>query len=122
MNEVLIHNLSRTLKSPVLARCCETFFCRLRGLMFRKRIDFNQGLLLVQKKTGRVNTSIHMMFVFMDLTIIWLDKEWAVVDKKLARSWHLNYTPAQPAKYVLELAPDRYAEFEIGDHLSVEQT
>lgn len=89
--------------------------------MFRKRIDFNQGLLLVQKRSSRVNTSIHMMFVFMDLTIIWLDEKMTVVDQQLARSWHLNYTPARPAKYILELSADRYSEFEIGDRLSVEQ-
>jgi len=38
-----------------------------------------------------------------------------VVDKVLARSWRPAYFSKQAAKYVLEIHPERWTDFEIGD-------
>lgn len=38
-----------------------------------------------------------------------------VVDKVLAKSWRPAYFSNKPAQYVLEIHPERWGEFEIGD-------
>ena len=99
---------------------CESFACRLKGLMFQKSLDYGSGLIMVQKVESRTNAAIHMFFVGMDLGILWLDNAKRVVDMKLAKSWQAMYTPQAPAKYILEIHPDRLPEFHIGDELTFE--
>lgn len=85
--------------------------------MFRSSIAPDEGLVLVQGRDSRLDAAIHMLFVFMDLAIIWINSKNVVVDTVLARAWHLFYLPRQAAKYILEIPPERLAEFNIGDHV-----
>jgi uncharacterized membrane protein (UPF0127 family) len=85
--------------------------------MFRSSLDADQGLLLVERRDSRLDTSIHMLFVFMDLAVIWINSEKVVVDTVLARSWRPAYAPRQPARYILEIHPQRLNEFKIGDRV-----
>ena len=75
---------------------------------------------MVQKMESRANSAIHMFFVKMDLGVIWLDSSQKIVDIQLAKSWQPMYTPQFPAKYILEIHPQRLPEFKIGDQLSFE--
>ena len=101
---------------------CATFACRLRGLTFRRELGSWGGLLLDQGRDSRVETAIHMLGVFMDLAVVWISQGRQVVDLRLARAWRPFYVPRRPARYVLEIAPQRLAEFEIGDRLAFEDT
>lgn len=94
---------------------CASFWCRLRGLTFRRSIPPNWGLLLVQARASRLESSIHMLFVFTDLAVIWLDDDFRVVDRTLARTWRPYYAPAHPARYVLELHPEHITDFTVGE-------
>jgi uncharacterized membrane protein (UPF0127 family) len=96
---------------------CDSFLCRLRGLMFRSSLPQEEGLLLVEGHDSRIDTSIHMLFVFMDLAVIWINSNNSVVDVVLARSWRPVYLPRQAARYILEIHPDRLNEFKIGDQV-----
>jgi uncharacterized membrane protein (UPF0127 family) len=96
---------------------CDTFLTQLRGLMFRSRLSRDEGLVLVGTRDSRLESSIHMFFVSFDLTVLWLDSNMKVVDKVLARSWRPMYFSKQPAKYVVEIHPERWADFEIGDEV-----
>nr|MBN1229884.1 DUF192 domain-containing protein [Anaerolineae bacterium] len=96
---------------------CSSFFCRLRGLMFRRRLRQGEGLLLVEQFESRSATAIHMMFMFFPIAVIWLDREFRVVDRRLAKPWHPVYVPAQPAKYTLETHPDLLDAVQEGDSL-----
>jgi hypothetical protein len=40
-----------------------------------------------------------------------------VVDKILAKPWRPAYFSKQPAKYALEIHPERWGDFEIGDRV-----
>jgi len=91
-------------RSVVRARWCASFACRLRGLMFRRRLTPGEGLLLVERSAGRTQTAIHMAMVFFPLGVIWLDDDRRVVDKRLALPWRA-YAPSTPARYVLEGEP-----------------
>jgi len=110
-----VHNLSRQLGNPARVGYCESFLCRLRGLMFRSRLGEQDGLLLVGNVDSRWNASIHMFFVPFDLAVFWINARWTVVDKVLAKSWHPAYLPGSSARYILEIHPDRWADYEIGD-------
>ena len=70
--------------------------------MFTSSLPDNNGLLLVQGSDSRVNASIHMMFMKIDLAVIWIDSDFEVADVVLARRWKLAYLPKRAARYVLE--------------------
>src|SRR4030065_2993050 len=115
MKYIKIVNQSHPESKPILANYCKSFLCQLRGLMFTKSLPENHGLLLVQNSDSRLNSSIHMMFMWMDLAIIWINSDYLVVDRVLARQWKLIYSPKSAAKYVLETGVSHLAEFNIGD-------
>jgi uncharacterized membrane protein (UPF0127 family) len=115
MKTIQLEDKTRPLANPLNAVYCDSFLCRLRGLMFRSSLASDQGLLLVERGDSRFDTAIHMLFVFMDLAVIWINSEMVVVDTVLARAWRPAYAPRQPAKYILEIHPDRLKEFQVGD-------
>ena len=46
-----------------------------------------------------------MMFMWIDLAVIWINSDFKVVDRVLARRWKLAYFPKCAARYVLETGP-----------------
>ena len=113
--QILIENKNREIKSPPLIKYCDTFLTQLRGFTLHPRLSRDEGLVLVGTRDSRLDSSIHMLFVSFDLAVIWIDSDFQVVDKVLARSWKPAYFSKQPAKYVLEIHPDRWGDYEIGD-------
>ena len=117
MKYLTITNLTNSQVQPVVAHYCASFLCQLRGLMFRRSLPASEGLLLVQSKDSRLDSSIHMMFMWIDLAIVWINNANEVVDVRLARRWRLAYVSQQPARYVLELNVARLDDFKVGDKL-----
>jgi uncharacterized membrane protein (UPF0127 family) len=78
------------------------------------------GLLLRYEKETRFDTAIHMLGVFFDLSIVWIDSNQEVVDVQLARRWRPFYLPARPAMYVLEIAVQRIADFRVSERVMIE--
>ena len=122
MQIVEIQNSSRSLKTPLQAKYCSSFICQFRGLMLRRSLEPDEGLLLVQKRENRGESTIHMLFMLFDLTVVWINAAHQVVDVKFAKRWRLMYAPQAPAKYVLELPVARLEEFQIGDQLQFDET
>jgi hypothetical protein len=118
--QVLVQNITRPNIHPIQARFCTSFFCRLRGLTFRRGLSSGEGLLLVQSRDSRMDASIHMLFVWIDLAVVWINSAQQVVDVRLARRWRPAYVPARPARYVLEISPERLEDYCIGDQLHFE--
>lgn len=114
---IFIKNLKQPLAKPARVGYCDSFLCRLRGLMFRSRLALDEGLLLVQSRDSRIDSSIHMFFVPFDLAVFWINSKMEVVDKVIARSWRPAYFPKMEAKYILEIHPDRFDDYQIGDHV-----
>ncbi|MBN1146919.1 MAG: DUF192 domain-containing protein [Anaerolineales bacterium] len=90
-------------------------------MTFRRNLPPGQGLLLVQGRESRLDAAIHMLFVGMDLAVVWINATGEVVDVKLARRWRLAYVPARPAIYVLELAAERLEDFKVGERVQIEK-
>ena len=102
----------------VEVRWCQSYVCRLRGLMFRRPLAPGKGYLIVQPSAGVGQTAIHMWFVFFSIGVVWLDEEFRVVDKRLARPWRI-YAPKAPARYILEGRPELLDRVTVGDVLEI---
>lgn len=100
---------------------CNSFLCRLRGLMFRAALAPGEGLLLVERRESRLDTSIHMFFMRFAIATIWLDSHYKVVDTCLALPWRPMYAPKAPAQYTLETSPELLQKISIGDELVLEK-
>jgi uncharacterized membrane protein (UPF0127 family) len=114
---IFVNNLKQPLAKPACVGYCDSFLCRLRGLMFRSRLAQDEGLLLVQSRDSRIDSSIHMLFVPFDLAVFWINSRMEVVDKVIAKSWRPAYFPKAEAKYILEIHPDRFNDYKIGDRV-----
>jgi len=90
--------------------------------MFRRRLPENWGLLLVQSRDSRVDSSIHMLAMWIDLAVVWITDGGEVADVRLARRWRPAYFSRRPARYVLEMAVAHLEDFHIGDKVQFEET
>ena len=121
MRQVIVHNRSRPQDQLVQVRYCDTFLCQLRGLTFRRQLPLDEGLLLVQGRDSRLEAAIHMLGVWFDLTIVWINADMLVVDVRKASSWWSVFVPQFPASYVLEISVDKLRDFRVGDEVFFEE-
>jgi uncharacterized membrane protein (UPF0127 family) len=115
---VLIRNLTRPNVAPVHAEWCQSFLLRLRGFTFRSKLGEDEGLVLVEARDSRLDTSIHMFFVWTELAVAWVNSSNEVVDNVVAKPWRPYYAPTRPARYVIEFNPKRHGAFRPGDRIS----
>ena len=113
--QIVVENKNRQIDKLPHIKYCDTFLTQLRGLTLRASLSPDEGLLLVGTRNSRIDSSIHMLFVSFDLTVVWINADLQVVDKIIAKSWRPAYFSKQPARYVLEIHPDRWGDYEIGD-------
>jgi len=84
----------------------DTFFRKALGLMFRKKLGENNGMLFVSHKEQL--TPIWMFGMFIPLDIIWISSDRKVLhierNTKPCRGLLCKpISPKKPAKYVLEI-------------------
>ena len=77
---------------------------RMKGLMFEDKKKFNYALVFDFPSESRIGTSLHMLFVFFPIDVLFLDKEKKIVDKVTLQPFIPNYTPKKAAKYVIEMS------------------
>lgn len=102
-------------------RHCSSYLCRLRGLMFRRCLGDDEGLLLVGRREGRIDAAIHMFFVFFPIAAVWLNGAGYVVDAQLARPFRPFYVPRTPAKDVLEGPPALLEQVQVGQRIRFDE-
>ena len=117
MKQISVENQTTPLQSQLAAGYCDTFLCRLKGLMFRSGIPEEWGLLLVQPSESIVNAAIHMVGVPFNLGVIWINADGIVVDLAEVKKWIGVKSPNKPAQFILEVTPSRLAEFKVGDKI-----
>lgn len=117
MKSVQVRNLSNQLAAPLKLGICDSFFSRLKGLMFSTEIASDGGLFFFNTSEDRINSAIHMFFMNFDLTIIWVDSTGKVVDKIMANRWKTLAAPSRGAKFILETNTERFLEYNTGDIL-----
>ena len=102
-------------------RHCDTFWSRLRGLMFRRALGAEEAYLFWHRRESIAETSIHMLFVFQEIAVVWLDAAWRVVGAVRARPFHPYYASPKPAQYIVEAAPAMLARVRVGDVWALEE-
>lgn len=115
------HRTLRNAQGEVLIarlKWCSSYWCRLRGLMFRRSLAEDEGLIFVYARESVLETSIHMLFMAFPIAAVWLDGEGRVVDKALAKPWRLAYAPRRAAQYVIEARPVLLERVQIGEKLT----
>lgn len=117
MKQIQIVNQTSPFEGSLYAGYCVSFFCRLRGLMFRRSIPEDWGLLLAGDSDSIINSAIHMVAVPFDLGIIWINHAGEVVDTALAKRWIGLKSPKKPARYILEVQPVHLNKFTPGDRI-----
>ena len=116
---ISIENLNRRIDDGLRIKYCDTFLTQLRGFTLRQSLTREEGLVLVGRRDSRIDSSIHMFFVSFDLSVIWINSDMQIVDKVLAKSWKPAYFSKQPAKYVMEIHPDRWDELQVEDRVQL---
>lgn len=84
------------------------YFSRLRGLMFRKSLSNDEGLLL--KKCG----SIHCCFMRFPIDVIYLNDNMEVLKVETVRPWRVG-SLVKGARHVLEVAEGVASSVQQGD-------
>lgn len=118
MRRIEIQNETHPLYEPLNLTYCDSFFERLKGLMFRKKLSKNDGIILAEDSESRLNSAIHMFFMNFDIATIWVNTKYIVVDVKLAHKWRPYYSPARPARFTIETRVEYLPLFKIGDQLA----
>ena len=96
---------------------CAPFWCKFKGLMFRRNLPEGEGLLFVYSRPSKMDTTIHMFFMRFAIATVWLDANGVVIDKVLAKPWRPAYAPQAPAQYFIEACPSLLDRVMIGDRL-----
>jgi uncharacterized membrane protein (UPF0127 family) len=99
------------------ARWCSSPLCRLIGLQFRRRMRPGEAIILAKEKDSTAASSIHMFFVFFPIAAVWVNGEGKVTHKALAHPWRPYYGSPEPARFVIETAPDFLERLEVGEYL-----
>lgn len=89
----------------------DSYFSRLKGLMFKKNIDYVL-VLKPAKANNRSASSIHTCFMRMNIDVLFLDENKRVYEIKQLKPWQI-YTPKVGASYILELKEGNIERYNI---------
>ncbi|MBT4597121.1 MAG: DUF192 domain-containing protein [Candidatus Diapherotrites archaeon] len=99
-------------------RTCKTSWQRMKGLMFEDKKKFNYALVFEFPKESKIGSSLHMIFVFFPIDVLFLNSKKEVVDKTTLQPFNPNYTPKKAAKYVIEMPQGKAKGTKVGDKVS----
>ncbi|MFA6269105.1 MAG: DUF192 domain-containing protein [archaeon] len=91
---------------------------RTRGLMFEDKKNFNYALIFDFPVESKIGTSLHMLFVFFPIDVLFLNKQKIVVDKTTLDPFIPNYTPKYAAKYVIEMPKGKASTVKLGQKVN----
>jgi len=95
----------------------KTTWQRTKGLMFEDKKKFDYALIFDFPIESKIGTSLHMIFVFFPIDVLFLNKEKKVVDKVTLPPFQPNYTPRKAAKYVIEMPQGKAKTVKIGNKI-----
>jgi len=96
----------------------DTFFSRLKGLMFKKDLDYVL-VLKPNKINNKRSSAMHTCFMRINIDIVFLDENKKVFEIATLKPWKLH-TPKKEASYILEMREGSIKKYEIaiGDKLN----
>ena len=96
----------------------KTAWQRTKGLMFEDKKKFDYALVFEFPRESKIGTSLHMIFVFFPIDVLFLDKDKKVVDKVTLPPFQPNYTPKKAAKYVVEMPEGKAKKVRAGSTIT----
>lgn len=115
MSQHAIRNLTRNSNLVEYAEFANSFLSRGMGLMGRKHLPANTGLILYP------NNNIHMFFMRFAIDVIFVDRQHRVVGlRENFKPWR-PFAGAAKARYTLELPVGviQQSQTQLGDQLAV---
>ncbi|MBS3105537.1 DUF192 domain-containing protein [Candidatus Woesearchaeota archaeon] len=114
---MLIRNATKKKIIVDNASLCNDIFSKFIGLMLSKK---NKKKALILKFAGERIISLHMLFVFYPIDVLFLDKNKIVVDKKENFKPFRFYKSRKRAMYAVELPRGtiKKTKTETGDRIS----
>ncbi len=99
----------------------DTVLKKTLGVMFRRRLPQGFAMIFDMGLESRAGIAIHMLFVFVPIDVVYLDRDRHIVDtKRHVRPWIGLAWPKKPARYAIEMpsgAADAH-ELKEGDQLT----
>ena len=114
----MIKNISSNKILANKTNLCTNIFSKAKGLMFSKKIE-DRGLVFIFKK-DRI-WSLHMLFVFFPIDVLWLNKDYKIVDmKENFAPFSLLAKPKEKSRFVVELPAGaiKNSDTIVGDKIS----
>lgn len=109
-------------KRTIKAKVADNFLTRARGLMFKKDIKENEGMVFVFKR--EFFPRFWMFGMRFPIDIIWIDSKKKIVDITSNAKPSLNlgktYKPKKACKYVLESRKNFSKDIELGELVDFE--
>jgi uncharacterized membrane protein (UPF0127 family) len=82
----------------------DSLFRKVTGVMFRRHLPPDFAMIFDMGREMRADIAIHMMFVFVPIDVIFLDKTRTIVDiKRRLRPFIGLAIPKKRARYAIEL-------------------
>jgi len=109
-------------KRTIKAKVADNFLRRAKGLMFKKNIEENEGMIFVFKKES--SPKFWMLGMRFPIDMIWIDGKKKIVDITVNADPSLNprktYKPKKACKYVLETKANFSKNMKIGKLVNFE--
>ena len=112
--------LNKTTDKQVIAkvRLAKSTWEKLQGLMFEKNQKFDYALIFILPQESIARATIHMLFVFFPIDVVYLDKNKKVVDiVSNLQPFTPSCSPKKPSKFFIELPPGKSKGISLGDTL-----
>lgn len=113
----MIKNITKKTIISKKKKFCNNIFSKGFGLMFSRKTDKS---LVLDFNTEKI-ISLHMLFVFYPIDVIFLDEKKRVVEIKENFKPFRFYTPKKKARYVIELPESsvKRSKTMVGDRISI---
>jgi uncharacterized membrane protein (UPF0127 family) len=114
----MLFNKTKQKKLMDKVRIADTPWAKLKGLMFENASRFDYALVFPLPRESVAMATIHMLFVFFPIDVVYLDRSRRVVDiaAKL-QPFTPGYAPKKPSKFFIELPAGKSAGISLGDAL-----
>ncbi|MDD5148265.1 MAG: DUF192 domain-containing protein [Candidatus ainarchaeum sp.] len=114
----MLVNKSTSKKIMPKVRLADNSWLRLKGLMFENQAVFDYALVFDLPSESVLHATIHMLFVFFPIDIVFLDKGKKVVDiVRGIQPFTPSCSPKKPAKFLIELPAGKASGIKEGDLL-----
>lgn len=111
----MLKNITTNKKIVSKISIMKNIFQKANGLMFRLKF---KDEALVFPFPFEQTTSLHMMFVFFPIDVLFLDQNKKIVEiKSNFKPWSV-YTPKNKSKYVIELPKGKSSLVKLNDQIS----